>query len=95
MLTKKPVREADRQPVLTFTLGDGIYALPIEEVIEVAAMVELIPLADAPPEILGMVNRHGEIMPVLDLRQVFKQPAPPHPVRGCGAGRPARRSGGG
>jgi len=65
------------QPVLLFNIGDGIYALPIDDIVEVAAMVELTSLPDAVPEILGVANRHGAILPMLDLRRVFKQEAAP------------------
>jgi purine-binding chemotaxis protein CheW len=60
-------------PVLQFSIGDGLYALPISDIIEVAAMVELANVPDAAPEILGVANRHGTILPMLDLRRVFKQ----------------------
>lgn len=63
--------------ILTFSLGSQVYALPIEDVVEVAAMVEFITLPDAAPEILGVVNRRGQILPMLDLRLIFKQPAAP------------------
>ncbi|MBI5670679.1 MAG: chemotaxis protein CheW [Chloroflexi bacterium] len=63
--------------ILTFSLGSQVYALPIEDVVEVAAMVELVTLPDAAPEILGVVNRRGQILPMLDLRRIFKQPAAP------------------
>jgi len=58
-------------PILTFTLGEQYYALPIEDVVEVAAMVELVNLPNAVPGILGIANRHGEVLPVLDLRLVL------------------------
>jgi chemotaxis signal transduction protein len=64
-------------PVLIFNVGEGVYALPITDIIEVAAMVELAGIPDAAPEILGVANRHGAILPMLDLRRVFKKEAAP------------------
>jgi purine-binding chemotaxis protein CheW len=64
-------------PVLIFNVGDDHYALPIEDVLEVAAMVELTPVSDAPPEVLGIADRHGMVLPMLDLRKVFKGEAEP------------------
>jgi purine-binding chemotaxis protein CheW len=61
--------------VLMFNIGDGVYALSIDDIVEVAAMVELANVPDAAPEILGVANRHGTILPMLDLRRVFKQSA--------------------
>lgn len=70
-------RQTESLPVLIFNIGDGLYALSIDDIVEVAAMVEMSPIPDAPPEILGVVNRHGAMVPLLDLRRVFKQQTAP------------------
>lgn len=62
-------------PLLTFLLGNSYFALLIEDVVEVTAMVEYMVLPGAPPGILGLINRHGYAVPLLDLRQVFGLPA--------------------
>lgn len=62
---------------LTFLLGGQDYALPIENVIEIAAMVEVTRVAGAAPGLLGVVNRHGAPIPMLDLRMALEQSAPP------------------
>jgi|FLYN01.1.fsa_nt_gi purine-binding chemotaxis protein CheW len=59
-------------PVLTFRLADQLYAAPIDYVVEVASMVELTTLPNSPPGVLGIANRHGSVLPVLDLRRVFE-----------------------
>jgi purine-binding chemotaxis protein CheW len=59
-------------PILTFALDGQYYALGIDAVVEVAAMVELTNTTDERPEVLGIANRHGEVLPVLDLRVVMK-----------------------
>lgn len=61
----------NNSPALTFRLGDQHYAISLDEVVEVSAMLELISIADSPPEVLGMANRHGELIPIIDLRQLF------------------------
>ena len=61
----------DQIPVLTFMMGDKRYALLIDYVVEVAAMVQFSHVADSTPSLLGMVNRHGQVMPLVDLRIVF------------------------
>ncbi len=68
-----PAHESVWLAFLTFSLGNQLYALPIEDVVEVAAMVELVSVVSAAPEILGLANRHGEVLPILDLRPVFQQ----------------------
>jgi purine-binding chemotaxis protein CheW len=62
-------------PVLTFRLGEQPYAVGIEDVVEVASMVELTTLPDSPPFMMGYANRHGMMLPVFDLRQIFEQEA--------------------
>ena len=66
-----------RLPLLTFRLGEGRYALLIEDVVEVAAMVDRLNLPTERAEILGYINRRGSILPLVDLRLVFKQPSAP------------------
>jgi purine-binding chemotaxis protein CheW len=58
-------------PALTFRMGTQLYGLPIDYVVEVAAMVELITLPDAPYGVLGFANRHGVALPMLDMRAIF------------------------
>ena len=60
-------------PFLIFRLGEQRYALGIDEVVEVAAMVQLIATPDTNAIFLGLANRHGAALPVLDLRPVFGQ----------------------
>lgn len=62
-------------PFLTFILGGRVCALPIAQVVEVVAMVDLVKLPDTRPELLGMANRHGAVIPMLDMSRIFGQPA--------------------
>jgi chemotaxis signal transduction protein len=64
-------RKSDPQPALTFRLGEQKYALPIEDVVEVAAMVELTSIPESQPGVLGIANRHGSVLTILDLRRLF------------------------
>jgi purine-binding chemotaxis protein CheW len=63
-----------RLAVLTFRLGAQRYGLLIEDVVEVAAMVETTPLPGSNPALIGLVNRRGSMLPLLDLRVLFEQP---------------------
>ncbi len=65
------LHDDDDLPVLTFSLNDQLYALAIKEVIEVASMVELLKITAAQPAVLGMANRHGQPVPMIDLRQIM------------------------
>jgi purine-binding chemotaxis protein CheW len=59
---------SDAIQLCTFHLGDGTYALPVGAVREVLRPPRLTPVPLAPPEVVGVANLRGQIVPVLDLR---------------------------
>lgn len=61
-------------PVLTFQLDDTRYGVAIRDVIEVARAVAVTALPNAPQCIEGVVDAHGELVPVIDLRARFGLP---------------------
>lgn len=61
--------------LVTFMLDDLHCALPMERVARVVRAVQITPLAGAPRIIVGMINLHGTIVPVADLRQRFHLPS--------------------
>jgi len=65
------MKNDDRLPILTFVLGEQHFALRIEDVVEVAAMVALTAISGTQAAVLGAANRHGEVLPMLDMRQVI------------------------
>lgn len=77
MLKTTPSSPNNRLPFLTFNLAAQFYALLVEDVVEVAAMVERMPVPDSPPEVLGIINRHGTPLLLVDLRKIFNQTAQP------------------
>jgi purine-binding chemotaxis protein CheW len=54
--------------VVIFALGELRFALGMDVVERVVRAVEVSPLPDAPPGVMGVVNVHGRIIPVLDFR---------------------------
>lgn len=63
--------------VLLFSLDGLRYALPTSDVIELAPAVPIVPLPGAPPIVEGVVNVHGRVVPVLDIRARFRLPPRP------------------
>jgi purine-binding chemotaxis protein CheW len=57
------------------------YALPVEDVLEVADLGEIAPVPGAHPAVLGVRNLRGSVMPVVDLASVFGLPQPASPER--------------
>lgn len=64
-------------PILVFVLEGQHYAFPVNNVVEVAAMVELVSVSDERPEVIGVANRRGSVLPMLDLRLVMGCAAAP------------------
>jgi chemotaxis-related protein WspB len=56
--------------MLLISAGDEHYALDAYLVAEVVASVDLTPLSDAPPGVVGLLNRHGRMVPVVDLCRI-------------------------
>jgi purine-binding chemotaxis protein CheW len=54
-----------------FTLGDLEFGLPLAAVERVLLAMAVAPLPGAPPVILGVVNVHGDVLPVADMRSRF------------------------
>jgi chemotaxis-related protein WspB len=61
--------------MLMFRLGDGRYALPTRDVVEVTPRVQLEPVAGAPGYVSGLFNYRGEHVPVIDLCSVIRNRA--------------------
>ena len=60
--------------VLSFRLGDELYAIESEHVAEVLPLTQFTPLPGTPPYVLGIVNVRGHIVSLLDLRVLFELP---------------------
>jgi chemotaxis signal transduction protein len=74
---------AFEERLLTFEVGGSLYALPIANVIEVAEVEELACIPMLPAATGGVVNLHGDALPVIRRSQLFGVdeaglPAPAH-----------------
>ena len=57
--------------LVAFTIEGQRYALPLHSVERVLPMVAVSPLPEGPPIALGIINLHGQVIPVLDIRHRF------------------------
>lgn len=60
--------------LVIFTLDNQRYALPLHAAQRVVRMVAITPLPNAPDIILGVVNFHGQVIPVINVRCRFRLP---------------------
>lgn len=61
--------------LVVFDLEGQRYALPLAAVVRVLPMVAVSPLPQAPPIALGVINLHGQVIPVVDIRRRFGLPS--------------------
>src|SRR6266853_6037317 len=60
--------------LVAFILIEQQYALPLTTVQRVVRMVEVTPLPEAPEVVLGVIDFHGNIIPVMGMRKRFGFP---------------------
>jgi chemotaxis signal transduction protein len=58
-------------------VGQESYAVPVENVREVATLGDVAPLPGAGSIVLGVQNLHGQILPVFDTAALFGLPSSP------------------
>lgn len=62
------------EQVLVFSVESLSIALPLAGVVRVLRAVEVLPLPQAPAIVCGVVNVHGELIPVVDFRKCLGFP---------------------
>ena len=60
--------------LVTFTLDEQRFALPCMGIRQIIPMVEITQIPDAPQDTLGIINLHGQIIPVLNIRARLNLP---------------------
>jgi purine-binding chemotaxis protein CheW len=62
---------------VSFVVGDGHYAIPLDEVSQIIRYENPTEIPLAPPFVEGVINLAGEVVPVVDLRRRFAAPNGP------------------
>lgn len=57
--------------LIPFVVGSQLFAFPLQSVVEVARMVAITKLPDADPDLEGVIDVRGDLVPVADLRKRF------------------------
>lgn len=60
--------------LVNFNLDDQKFALLLSAVMRIIRVVEVTPLPKAPEIVLGVINMHGQVIPVFDIRKRFRLP---------------------
>jgi purine-binding chemotaxis protein CheW len=68
---------------LTFQLGHEHYAIQVLRVREIVKVQHITAVPDTPPEVRGVINLRGKVIPVIDLRLKFGMPKSEYGHRTC------------
>jgi purine-binding chemotaxis protein CheW len=71
-LSERPLSAEPAQnafPVLVLGIGKERYGIPLPDVVEVLPLLSPTPVPGAPAVFAGVINVHGEIRPVIDLKR--------------------------
>jgi purine-binding chemotaxis protein CheW len=73
----EPTRRAGDRPTLFvgFRVDQHLYALPLDRVDRVLRMVAITPVPEAPRWVPGVIDMHGRVVPVVDLRRRLECPS--------------------
>ena len=70
-------QSADQHNLVTFRLDQQIYALPIASIFKIIDMVAITPIPQVNHAIEGIINVHGDTVPVINLRRHLNLPQAP------------------
>jgi len=57
--------------VCLFSIGEDIYALPVDLLTEIIITQKIFPVPTTPSHILGIINLRGNIVPIVDIRSIL------------------------
>lgn len=60
--------------VCLFTMGDDLFAVPVELLTEIIISQKIFPVPTTPPHVLGVINLRGNIVPIVDIRTALSLP---------------------
>ncbi len=65
--------------VCLFSIGEEVYAVPVELLTEIIISQKIFPVPTTPPHVLGVINLRGNIVPIVDIREALSLPRPSVP----------------
>ena len=75
---------------VSFSLASGSYCIPVDQVLQILRLENLLEIPKPPPYVEGVINLRGDIIPVVNLRQRLEI-APQEPTAPKGADTRKRR----
>lgn len=76
-----PEQELEGTATLVFDVAGQRFGLPVEHVVQIVEMVAITPLPRAPETVVGVINFHGRVIPVVDVRKRLNLAPQPYTLR--------------
>lgn len=70
-----------RKRYVTFSLAGGRYCVPVDQVLQILRLEDLIEIPKPPPYVEGVINLRGDIIPVVSLRARMEVTGAEHGAR--------------
>jgi purine-binding chemotaxis protein CheW len=78
MAAEAQVRKAEEAQFVSLGIGNEVFAVPVDTVLEILDMKPVFRLPETPAHVLGLIDLRGRSVPVLDLRvKLGLPPIPP------------------
>lgn len=71
----KNITTTETSKIVLFSLDEPRYALYLNSVERVIHAVAITPLPNSLAKVMGIINVQGEIVPVIDIRKIFRLPS--------------------
>ena len=71
---QKYSKEGERMQLLTFMLNNVRFGIPVDDVESIETRMSVVGVPNAPAHIEGIVNLHGDIVPICNLADYFGYP---------------------
>lgn len=69
--------------VMTFLIGDQVFGIEIQNVIEIIEMQHITKIPHVPQYIKGIINVRSQVVPIIDIRTRFGKPEIPYTNKTC------------
>jgi purine-binding chemotaxis protein CheW len=76
-------KDARAGKYLVFHLGEEEFGIQVQKVREIMGVQDITQVPQTPPEVKGVINLRGKVIPVVDLRLKFAMPAKEYTHRTC------------
>lgn len=76
-------KESKNSSYLSFKLGKEIFAANVDSTIKILQLSEITKVPNAPSNMKGVINHHGNVLPVVDLNQTLGLPETEYSKNTC------------